>query len=237
MGAEEYLVKPVTPQQLTAAIRVRLNRARQLQMAQLQQAYEASLTLLANAIELRDAYTGGHVERVMQISLMLGERLNFSTDELHQLRFGAILHDIGKIYIREGTLRKAGPLNDEEWAQMRQHAALGAEMAQHISYLTDCAPIIRSHHERWDGRGYPDNLSGDAIPLGARIVAIADTFDAMTSDRPYRAGMSIDEAVAEIVRNAGTQFDPQLTRQFHVLHEEGRLFAAPAAPPTAETPN
>jgi putative two-component system response regulator len=223
MGAEEYLVKPIKPNELIAATRARLARARQLQLAQLEQAYEASLMLLANAIELRDAYTRGHVERVTAVSLLLGQQLNLTASELHQLRFGAILHDIGKIYIRENILQKAGPLTDEEWNQMRQHAALGADMVKNIPYLATSASIIRCHHERWDGRGYPGGLAGKAIPLGARIVAVADAFDAMTTDRPYRAGLPAAEARAEIIKGQGNHFDPEIAQLFHNMWQAGEL--------------
>ncbi len=182
LGVEDYLVKPIQRHELITTIRSRLERSQQLMLAQLQQAYEASLIMLANAIELRDKYTRGHVDRVMEFTVLIAEQLGLNSMQISSLRFGAILHDIGKIYIREGVLRKAGPLNHQEWGEMKRHAEIGANLLRNIPYLSGAIPIIRYHHERWDGQGYPDGLAGEEIPLGARIVAVADTYDAMTTD-------------------------------------------------------
>jgi putative two-component system response regulator len=210
LGAEDYLVKPVSREELVTAVRSRLARSRQLRMAQIQQAYQASLTALANAIDLRDRYTRGHVERVTAYAMALAKALGWQEWRIEQLRFGAILHDIGKIHIRESTLFKPGPLTDEEWHEIKRHPITGAEMIRDIPYLVPAMPIVRHHHERWDGKGYPDGLVGEDIPLGARIVAISDGFDAMTTERPYSPARSLKEAYMEIIRGSGTQYDPNV---------------------------
>lgn len=214
LGVEDYLVKPVERHELVTTIHSRLERSRQLMLAQLQQAYEASLIMLANAIELRDRYTRGHVERVMHYSMVIAEQLGWSQSQLKVLQFGAILHDIGKIYVQEGILSKAGPLDDAEWVEMKQHTVVGAELLLKIPYLTQAIPIIRFHHERWDGSGYPLGLVGEEIPLGARIVSVADSFDAMTSARIYQKPVSKDTALQEIKNGSGTKYDPAVVDAF-----------------------
>lgn len=214
MGAEDYLVKPIDRQELVSTIRSRLNRSQQLLLAQLEQAYQGSLIMLANAIELRDQYTRGHVERVMKYSLLIADELGLSPAQKKALEFGAILHDIGKIYIHEHILSKAGTLEEQEWAEMKRHTSEGASLLFSIPYLAPAIPIIRSHHERWDGKGYPDGLSGEEIPLGARIVAIADSFDAMTSLRIYQNPVSFEMAKNEITNQSGTRYDPRVVIAF-----------------------
>jgi cyclic di-GMP phosphodiesterase len=214
LGVEDYLVKPVERQELVTTIHSRLERSRQLMFAQLQQAYEASLIMLANAIELRDSYTRGHVERVRDLSLLIAEELGLTENQINALRFGAILHDIGKIYIREGVLRKAGPLDNLEWKEMKRHAEIGAELLSKIPYLTAAIPIILYHHERWDGQGYPEGLVGEAIPVEARIAAVADAFDAMTTARVYQSKRSPEQAVQEIMAGRGSRYDPRVVEAF-----------------------
>jgi putative two-component system response regulator len=214
LGAEDYLVKPLSRDELLAAIRSRLNRSNELRMVQLQQAYEASLTVLANAIDLRDPYTRGHIERVTAYSLVVAEQLGWHGNRLEHLRFGAILHDIGKIFIHENMLFNAGPLEETDWYEIRRHPAAGAEMIRDVPFLAPAVPIVRHHHERWDGTGYPDGLAGKAIPMGARVVAVADCFDAMSIDRPYRRARTPSEAYQELISNAGTQFDPLVVGAF-----------------------
>jgi HD-GYP domain-containing protein (c-di-GMP phosphodiesterase class II) len=142
---------------------------------------------------------------------------------LEHLRYGAILHDIGKIHIRESTLRKTSSLNDEELEEISRHPVIGAEMISDIPYLAGAVPIVRYHHERWDGKGYPEGLSGKDIPEGARIVAVVDTFDAMTTDRPYRSAVSLQEANEELLRWAGEQFDPRVISAFQKAWAEGEI--------------
>jgi len=219
LGAEDYLIKPVDRQELVTTVRSRLERNQQLMMLQLQQAYEASLIMLANAIELRDKYTRGHIERVMEYAIAIAEKLGWTDIQLRPLRFGSILHDIGKIYIRESILRKPGPLTPEEWVEMKQHATIGADLLKSISYLSDAIPIIRHHHERWDGKGYPDGLAGEDIPQGARIVSVADCFDAMTTARIYHDAVPKEVAINEIKTESGVRYDPLVVDAFLSLDE------------------
>jgi putative two-component system response regulator len=208
LGAEDYLVKPIHRDELLIAIRSRLNRSNELRVAQLREAYESSLTMLANAIEVRDSYTRGHVERVRDYALMMAEQMGWNGIQLDHLRYGAILHDIGKIHIRESILRKKERLNEDEWAGIREHPVIGGEMVRDIPYLQGAIPIILHHHEYWDGSGYPDHLVGEDIPLSARIVVVADAFDAMTTDRCYQAAKSQEVALAEIIDGSGVKYDP-----------------------------
>jgi putative two-component system response regulator len=220
LGAEDYLVKPVSRLELIATVRARLARNQQLALAQLQQAYQSSLIVMSNAIELRDEYTRGHVERVMAYSVALANQLGFRNGTLNALRLGSILHDIGKIHIRESILRKPGPLTEEEWVEMRQHPLIGAELIRNIPFLAPAIPIIHHHHERWDGSGYPDGLAGEAIPLLARVVAIADSLDAMIIARVYSRPFSPEEARAEIFRLSGISYDPALVQAFELAWPE-----------------
>jgi putative nucleotidyltransferase with HDIG domain len=173
-----------------------------------------TITILAQAVELRDNYTGGHTARVTNYSLLLAKQLNVAEDQLHLIRIGTPLHDIGKIGISDSILKKPGRLTTEEFEIMKTHTTKGAEILETIPDLLPVLPIVRSHHERWDGRGYPDGLAGEGIALLARIVGVADAFDAMTSDRPYRAGMPVEAAFAEVRKQSGLQFDPQCAAAF-----------------------
>jgi putative two-component system response regulator len=225
LGAEDYLVKPLSRDELLTAVRARLARSRQLRMAQLQKSYQASLTMLANAIEVRSEYTRGHVERVTAFALALGRLLGLQGSRLENLRYGAILHDIGKIHVRESILTKAAPLTQEEWLEIQLHPITGSEMIKDIPYLAPASPIIRSHHERWDGQGYPDRLRGDDIPLEARIVSVADGFDAITTDRAYHPALTLADARCEILRCKGSQYDPGVVDSFEVAWEKGLIHA------------
>lgn len=214
LGAEDYLIKPVPGRDLVTAVQSRLTRFRQLQVAQMEQAHQAALTALANGIEVRDRYTRGHVERVTAYTLVIAEALGWRGKRLEDLRYGAILHDIGKIFVNEGILQKANTLTDEERAEIVKHPPRGAEMVKDIPYLAQAIPIIRSHHERWDGTGYPEGLKGEEIPIEARIVAVADVFDALSSTRPYHSAYTIEEACAHILQSSGTHFDPMVVHAF-----------------------
>lgn len=165
-------------------------------------------TTLAQTVEMRDEYTGNHTQRVTAYSLLLAEELGMSAAEQQQIQIGAPLHDIGKIAVADAVLRKPGRLTDAEFEEMKTHVSRGAALLANIPGLTVMLPIVRHHHERWDGSGYPDGLAGDAIAPVARVVAVADAFDAMTSDRPYRRAMSPDAAFAELQAKAGSHFDP-----------------------------
>ena len=235
LGAEDYLVKPLSREELLNAVRARLARSRQLEVAQLKQAYESSLTVLANAIEVRSQYTRGHVERVTAYALILAHHAGLSDQHLSELRYGAILHDIGKIHVPEQILAKKEPLTEVEWKEIKLHPLTGAEMVKGISYLTSAIPIIRYHHERWDGRGYPDGLKGTNIPFAARIVSVADGFDAMTTTRSYHPALLLEEAFDEINTCSGTQYDPEAVIAFNKAWEEGQLQTI-AGHPAKEVP-
>ncbi len=181
---------------------------------QLQDAFYSTVYTLAETIEKRDPYTGNHTKRVMEYSLAIGTTLGLEQDELTRLQLAAVLHDVGKIGVRDSVLLKEGPLTDDEFAQIKQHSAYGAEIVANIKRMQEIIPGVRHHHERFDGRGYPDGLRGENIALIARIIAVADTFDAMITDRPYRKGLDLDTAFAELHKNAGGQFDPQVVEAF-----------------------
>ncbi len=223
LGAEDYLVKPLNRVELLTAVRSRLERSHQLKVVRLREAYEASLTMLANAIEVRDRYTRGHVERVTAYALLLARQLGMQGKRLEDLRFGAILHDIGKIHVRETTLRKNGPLSEQEWLEIKQHPIIGAEMVKDIPYLVSAIPAIRYHHEQWDGKGYPDGLAGEQIPLLARIVAVADSFDAITTTRTYSKARSLEQAFEEVCRASGTFYDPDVIAALERAWKNGQI--------------
>ncbi|MBM4071037.1 MAG: HD domain-containing protein [Planctomycetes bacterium] len=176
--------------------------------------FVATITVLAQAVELRDDYTGNHTQRVLHYSTLLAEHLNLSAEDMRRIQIGTPLHDIGKIGIDDAILRKPGKLTEREFEIMKTHTTKGAKILEQIPDMVDVIPIVRSHHERWDGQGYPDKLKGEQIPLLARIVAVADAFDAMTSDRPYCPGMPADVAFAELVKQSGRQFDPDFAEAF-----------------------
>ena len=225
MGVEDYLVKPLTREELLTAVRGRLERSQQLRVAQLHQAYEASLIVLANAIDVRDTYTRGHVDRVAAYAQAIAVRMGIQERLLEHLRLGAILHDIGKIIIPESILLKPTSLTEEEWQEVHKHPLTGAEMVKNIPYLAPAMPIIRWHHERWDGQGYPDGLKGEEIPLGARLVSVADSFDAITTQRSYRAERSLVEGSQEILDGAGNRYDPEVVMAFMAAWEAGEIAA------------
>lgn len=176
--------------------------------------YDATLKALTAALDTRDSETEGHSQRVTAYTARLAREMGISGTHLVSITRGALLHDVGKIGVPDSILRKPGPLSPEEWALMRQHPTLGYEMLREIEFLRPALPIVLHHQEKYDGTGYPSGLKGDAIPLGARIFAVCDTLDAITSDRPYRAARSFAEAAAEIRRAAGTQFDPAIVEAF-----------------------
>ncbi len=214
LGADDYIAKPITSQELLSAIDARLRRSDELEAAQLKEAYKSSLRALANAIEARDQYTRQHVERVNAYAQSLARELDWSLERRDAVEFGAILHDIGKIAVRESILTKKGPLNEEEWEEMRQHPTVGAHMIEDIPYLAPAVPLVRYHHERWNGSGYPEGLRGEAIPSEARLLAIVDTYDAVTSDRPYRQAAGHETAYGILVSESDRLFDPNMVEAF-----------------------
>jgi response regulator RpfG family c-di-GMP phosphodiesterase len=184
-------------------------------LATLEDSYRMTLKTLAAALETRDRETHGHSERVVSFSLRLGRELNLPREELRSLEFGALLHDIGKIGVPDAILHKPAQLCAEEWVKMRRHPVHGQQILQGIEFLEGAARVVGQHHEKWDGTGYPAGLRGEAIDLNARIFAVADAFDAITSDRVYRAGRSYEVAVTELDEFAGRQFDPEVVAAFH----------------------
>ncbi len=212
------LQRPFTAEDLNLADAIAANVSAGIECAQLlrkqRDLFLNTITILAQAVELRDECTGNHTYRVQQYSIKLAEHLNLPEDQLELLQIGTPLHDIGKIGIDDAILRKPDRLTPEEFEIMKTHTIKGAEIVQTIPDLKPIVPIVRSHHERWDGMGYPDRLSGEGISPLARIVALADAFDAMTQDRPYRKGMDPEIAFSEIERQAGKQFDPKFAAAF-----------------------
>jgi putative nucleotidyltransferase with HDIG domain len=179
-------------------------------LRQNQELFLETIRTLAAAIDAKDPYTRGHSERVSSYSMAIARHLELSQDEVFRVRTAAILHDVGKLGIRDGILNKPGGLTEEEFAVMRQHPAIGAQIMEPIRMLKDIIPGIRNHHETWDGSGYPDRLEGDEIPLVARIIGVADTFDAMTTNRPYQQAKTLDYVLDKMRAMSGTRFDPQV---------------------------
>jgi putative nucleotidyltransferase with HDIG domain len=187
------------------------------------------LSMLTRAIEARDPYTQGHSARVTAIAEEVARRLGWGHEQLATLRIGGPLHDIGKLAVSDEVLCKEGKLDDAEFAQIREHPKIGARILLRMAALREAIPYVLYHHERWDGGGYPSGKAGEEIPVEARVLAIADAFDAMTSDRPYRPALTRSEALAEVERCSGTQFDPQIARVFIELFAEAELPAAAAS--------
>lgn len=187
------------------------------------------LSMLTSAIEARDPYTQGHSARVTALAEEVARRLGWSPEQLATLRIGGPLHDIGKLAISDEVLRKEGELEPEELDQIRQHPTIGARILLRMAALREAIPYVLYHHERWDGSGYPSGKAGEEIPVEARVLAVADAFDAMTSDRPYRRALSREEALAEVERCAGTQFDPKIACAFLEVFGEAELPVAAAS--------
>ena len=181
---------------------------------QLRDSYVATVGALANAVEARDAYTGRHAERAAAFAMLIAREHGTTLAEDPQLEFGFLLHDIGKVAVPDAILFKTAPLNQGERALIEQHVTVGWEILRDVEWLSEAKLVVRHHHERFDGKGYPDGLAGDEIPLAARIFAVADTLDALTTDRPYRPGKTLAVARATVVEHAGTQFDPEVVDAF-----------------------
>jgi ribonuclease P protein subunit RPR2 len=204
--------------------RLERSRSAELEMvlASLQESYLATMKALAQVIEAKDRTTRGHLDRTQAYGLALAKRIDPSLVESPTLGYGFFLHDIGKVGVPEHILCKQGPLDGSEWDVMRRHPSVGAQIVAPIAFLGEAVgALIRHHHERFDGTGYPDRLRGEAIPLPARIFSVADSFDAMTSDRPYRGSIGIERALAEVRDGAGSQFDPEVVRVFVQMIDEG----------------
>jgi putative two-component system response regulator len=215
-GADDFLTKPFQEAELLARIRsaLRLRRA----MSEMEAA-QGVVAALANAVEAKDATTERHCQRLASLAYRLATAVGLDGQELKGVVYGALLHDVGKIGVGEVLLTKPGPLTDEDWVEMRRHPEIGEQICQPLSASRLFAPVVRHHHERWDGTGYPDRLRGHAIPRAARIVAIVDAFDVMTHDRPYRTARSVEWALGELRAHQGRQFDPALVPVFRSLVE------------------
>jgi HD-GYP domain-containing protein (c-di-GMP phosphodiesterase class II) len=219
-----FLEEPFTENDLYYADAIAASVAVGIETAQLveqqREQFIQTVSTLARAVEMRDQCTGDHTKRVTDYSLALAEELKLSPNEKYQIQIGTPLHDIGKIGIDDAVLRKPGKLTTDEFEHMKTHTVKGATMLDSMLHLVPMIPIVRHHHERWDGSGYPDHLSKEQIPLIARIVAVADAFDAMTSDRPYRPAMPADRAFIELVSEAGAHFDPNCVYAFMRLRHK-----------------
>lgn len=189
----------------------------------LRETFLTTVYTLAETIEKRDPYTGGHTKRVMTYSLALANVMGFDENESNRLELAAMLHDIGKIGVRDEILLKPGKLTDEEYEMIKMHTVFGEQIIKHIRRLREVIPGVKWHHERYDGRGYPDKIGGNDIDIIARIIAVADSFDAMTSDRAYRKALSNEIAIDELLKNSGTQFDPDIVDAFIQAYQTGKI--------------
>jgi putative two-component system response regulator len=237
LGAYDFITKPITLDLVVLSVRNALEKKRleeeieayhknlerlvEERTSKLQHAYRIlkkahldSVKVLAEAIDAKDPYTRGHSDRVRKMSLKIASCLGFAEDRIESLEYGALLHDIGKIGIKDEVLQKQSALSPREYQYIQEHPLIGVKIVEGIDFFKDKVPMIRHHHEHFDGSGYPDGLAGDAIPLEARIIAIPDAFDAMTSLRPHRSAMSLEDVLLELDRFKGKQFDPQILEIF-----------------------
>jgi putative two-component system response regulator len=219
-GADDFLTKPFEQSILRARIRSQL---RMKSLTDQLEHTEGVIFMLAQAVEAKDAYTEGHLRRLRAFGQQLALACGLSPSEVQAVRYGGILHDIGKIGVDEAIIRKPGPLTPEEAAQMRRHPEIGAQIISQMRFAREVAPIISAHHEYWDGSGYPRGLRGEEIPIGARIITIVDAYDAMTTDRPYRLALSQEEALRRLREARGTQFDPEVLDVFLGLIASGAI--------------
>ena len=224
-GADDFISKPFDRYELRARLLgiTQLNRYQKLIQeraklrevnAQLLSAYEATIDGWSHALDLRDRETEGHSRRVTQLTIKLAQTVGMSDEEIMHIRRGALMHDMGKIGIPDSILHKPAQLSDEEWTIMRKHPQLAYDMLYPIEYLHPALVIPLNHHEKWDGTGYPRGLKGEEIPIAARLFAVVDVWDALTSDRPYRPAWSEDEALTYIREQSGKHFDPQVVELF-----------------------
>jgi putative two-component system response regulator len=239
-GADDYITKPFENAELIARVNARL-RMKELEtenlearskleranarlrryISELEASYLGTVASLSAAIEAKDPGTGGHVKRVVEYALAIGRRLDLSVDQMKRLHYAALLHDIGKIGIPRSLLDKKDELDAEEREALRRHPEISASILRPVGFLKDVIPIIRHHHEFLDGKGYPDALKGEGIPIESRIIAVADAYDAMISQRPYREALSREEAVARLEEGTGKQFDRRVVRALLAVLADG----------------
>jgi len=224
-GADDFISKPIDRMEIRARVNtiIRLNRYRKLMKQQadllqahgeLQDAYEATLKGWVRALDFRDNETGDHSRRVTLLTVELARLMGINEDELVHVRRSALLHDIGKIAVPDSILHKTGPLTEAEWDIMRKHPQIAIEMLEPIEYLRPALAIPLNHHERWDGTGYPHGIKGEEIPLAARIFAVVDVWDALSSDRPYRKAWPYEKIMEHMRQQSGTHFDPKVVELF-----------------------
>jgi response regulator RpfG family c-di-GMP phosphodiesterase len=237
LGANDFIIKPVDLELMVFSVKKALERKRMEEEIEthhknleklveertsklreallvLKKTHLDSVKVLAGAIDAKDPYTRGHSDRVRKMSMRIGMELSFNGERLENLVFGALLHDIGKIGIRDEVLQKKGQLTPEEYQYVQQHSLIGVKIIEGIDFFKDKISMIRNHHEHFDGGGYPDGLMGEVIPLEARIIAVSDAFDAMTSLRPHRRAMPVEDVILEMEKGKGRQFDPQVLEIF-----------------------
>lgn len=237
LGAYDFIIKPADLELVALTVKKALESKRleeeieayhshleelvEERTARLQHAYRIlkkthldSVKVLAEAIDAKDPYTRGHSDRVKRMSLKIAMKMGFSEDRIESLEYGALLHDIGKIGIKDEVLQKSGPLSPEEYQYIQEHPLIGVKIVEGVEFFQDKIPMIRHHHEHFDGSGYPDGLAGEAIPLEARIITVPDAFDAMTSLRPHRGVMPLQDVLTEFEKCKGKQFDPQVLEIF-----------------------
>jgi putative two-component system response regulator len=237
LGANDFIIKPVDLELMVFSVKKALERKRMEEEIEahhknleklveertsklreallvLKETHLDSIKVLAGAIDAKDPYTHGHSDRVRRMSMRIGTKLGFSQKKLENLVFGAALHDIGKIGIKDEILQKPEPLTPEEYQYIQSHTLIGAKIVEGIDFFKDKIPMIRNHHEHYDGSGYPDGLIGEVIPLEARIIAVPDAFDAMTSLRPHRRAFPVEDVLLEMEKGKGTRFDPQILEIF-----------------------
>ena len=243
LGAEDYITKPFSIDAIALKVRNSLEKLRLIRenrkyqnelelkvleqtrmirvaMEELNVTYESTLSALVRSLDARESEVGSHSERVMNYTLLLARSMGVSESDLHILAKGALLHDIGKIGVPDNILLKPGKLTETEWEEMRKHPQIGFNILGGIKFLKGASEFILAHHERFDGKGYPNGTKGGDIPLSARIFVLADTLDAMTSDRPYRRALPFEAMTEEIIRCRGSQFDPDIVDRFLVIRKE-----------------